>query len=134
MQLLLIVTLSLHVLSGVFWVGTTLALARTGGLGGERLFRPQMGAAVVAFLTGGYLWHLLHPGVFGTAEKVLATGAFTAVIAAGVQGALVGPTVRRLQRGALDADNARARIALGQRIAAVLLSITVLCMAAARYA
>lgn len=134
MQLLLIITISLHVLAGVFWVGTTLALARTGGLGGEQLFRPQMGAAVVAFVTGGYLWHLLHPGVFGTAEKVLATGAFTAVIAAGVQGAMVGPAVRRLRQGVIDTDGARPRIASGQRVAAVLLAITVLCMAAARYA
>lgn len=134
MQLLLIVTLSLHVLSGVFWVGTSLTLARTGGLAGERLFRPQMGAAVVAFVTGGYLWHLLHPGVFGAAEKVLAAGVVAAVIAAGVQGALAGPAARHLRQGAVGADNARARMALGQRIAAVLLSITVLCMAAARYA
>jgi len=48
MQIALIVALSLHILSSVFWAGTSFVLARTGGIGGEQLFRPQMGAAVIA--------------------------------------------------------------------------------------
>lgn len=55
MQTVLVVTLVLHVLSGVFWAGSTFTLARTGGTGAEKLFRPQMGAAVVAVLTGAVL-------------------------------------------------------------------------------
>ena len=39
MQIPLIITLSLHVLSSVFWAGSSFTLARTGGLGGEKLFR-----------------------------------------------------------------------------------------------
>src|SRR5215469_6044972 len=61
MQITLLVTLVLHILSGVFWAGSTFALARTRAGGADQLFRPQMGAALVAVITGGLLWHLLHP-------------------------------------------------------------------------
>ncbi len=60
MQIALIIALSLHILSSVFWAGTSFTLARTGGVGGELLFRPQMGAATIAVLSGGYLGHLAH--------------------------------------------------------------------------
>ncbi len=50
MQTALIIALSLHVLSSVFWAGSSFALARTGGLGGEKLLFPQIGAATVAIL------------------------------------------------------------------------------------
>ena len=69
MQIALIITLSLHILSSVFWAGTSFTLARTGGVGGELLFRPQMGAATIAVLSGGYLGHLAHAGSFGTADE-----------------------------------------------------------------
>ncbi|MEN3375287.1 MAG: hypothetical protein V7604_642, partial [Hyphomicrobiales bacterium] len=59
MQAILIVTLVLHVLSGVFWAGSTFALARIGGNQADRFFRPQMGAAAVAIVTGGVLGFLL---------------------------------------------------------------------------
>lgn len=134
MQIPLIITLSLHVLSSVFWAGSSFTLARTGGLGGERLFRPQMGAAVIAILTGAYLGHAVHAGAFGTAEKILAAGAFTALVAAGVQGAIGGRAVRSLASGTADESGARSRIAVAQRIAAVLLAVTALCIGAARYA
>src|SRR5260370_3057815 len=71
MQIALIIALSLHILSSVFWAGTSFALARTGGVGGEQLFRPQMGAAVIAVLTGGYLGPPVHEGAFGTPEENL---------------------------------------------------------------
>src|SRR5258708_28513882 len=87
MQIALIITLSLHVLSSVFWAGSSFTLARTGGAGGEQLFRPQMAAAVVAILTGGYLGHLAHGGAFSTTEQVLAAGAVAALLAAGGRGA-----------------------------------------------
>ncbi len=133
MQIALIITLSLHVLSSVFWAGSSFTLARTGGAGGEQLFRPQMAAAVVAILTGGYLGHLAHGGAFSTIEQVLAAGAFAAIVAAGVQGAVAGRAIRSLRGGTADEAGVRSRIALAQRIAAPLLAITAVCMAAARY-
>jgi hypothetical protein len=134
MQIALIITLSLHILSSVFWAGTSFTLARTGGIGGEQLFRPQMGAALIAVLSGGYLGHLVHAGSFGAAEQILAVGALCALIAAGVQGAIGGRAIRSLRSGKADEAGARSRIALAQRIAAALLAVTAVCMGAARYA
>lgn len=134
MQIALIIALSLHVLSSVFWAGSSFALARTAGAGGEKLFRPQMGAAGVAILTGGYLGHLAHAGSFGTAEQVLAVGALAALVAAGVQGSVGGGAIRSLRRGTTEEASARSRFATAQRIAAVLLAVTAVCMGAARYA
>ena len=133
MQIALIIALSLHVLSTVFWAGTSFALAPTGGVGGEQLFRPQMAAAVIAVLTGAYLGHLVHSGTFGTTEQVLAIGALAALVAAGVQGAIGGRAIRSLRVGKTDEAVARSRIAAAQRIAAVLLAVAAVCMGAARY-
>ena len=134
MQIALIIALSLHVLSSVFWAGSSFTLARTGGLGGEKLFRPQMGAAVVAILTGGYLGHAVHEGAFGTAEKILAVGALAALVAAFVQGLVGGRAMLSLRGGTADIAGARSRLATAQRIAALLLAVTAVCMGAARYA
>ena len=134
MQITLLVTLVLHIMSGVFWAGSTFALARTGATSADQLFRPQMGAAVVAVITGGVLWYLLHSSGFGSMEQIIAFGALAAVLAAGAQGALCGPALRRLARaGGMDARS-QTQMVLGQRIAAGLLALTVICMAAARYA
>jgi hypothetical protein len=134
MQITLIITLVLHVLSGVFWAGTTIALARTGADQADRFFRPQMGAAVVAVATGGLLWHLLHEGSFGAGERMLAIGALCAFAAAGVQGVAGGPALRKLAvASATEAAGLRHRVAIGQRVAAALLMVTVICMAASRY-
>ena len=134
MQIALIIALSFHILSSVFWAGTSFTLARTGGVGGELLFRPQMGAATIAVLSGGYLGHLAHAGSFGTAEQILAVGALAALVAAGVQGAIGGRAIRSLRAGTGDEAGARSRIATAQRVAAVLLAVTAVCMGAARYA
>jgi hypothetical protein len=134
MQIALIIALSLHILSSVFWAGTSFTLARNGGVGGEQLFRPQMGAAVIAVLSGGYLGHLAHAGAFGTAEKILAVGALTALVAAGIQGAIGGRAIRSLRSGTADEAGARSHIATAQRVAAALLAVTAVCMGAARYA
>jgi len=133
MQIALIIALSLHILSTVFWAGTSFTLARTGGVGGEQLFRPQMGAAVIAVLTGGYLGPLVHAGAFGTAEQILAVGALAALVAAGVQGVIGGRAIRSLRTGTADEAGVRSRIATAQRVAAALLAVTAVCMAAARY-
>ena len=78
--------------------------------------------------------HLVHAGGFGTAEQVLAAGAIAALVAAGVQVAIGGRAIRQLRAGKLGEADAQARIATAQRIAAVLLAVTAVCMGAARYA
>lgn len=133
MQIALVIVLSLHVLSSVFWAGSSFTLARTGGAGGELLFGPQMGAAGVAILTGGFLGHLVHAGAFGTAEQILAAGAFCALVAAGVQALIGGRAIKTLRNGTADGPAARSRIATAQHVAAALLAVTALCMGAARY-
>jgi hypothetical protein len=135
MQITLIVTLVLHVLSGVFWAGTTFASARAGGNQADLFFRAQMGAAAIAVVTGAILWFLLHRGELGTPGHLLAMGALCALLAAGVQGMTGAPALHKLS--ALvesEGSRLRQRAARGQRIAAALLAITVTCMAAARYA
>ncbi len=135
MQATLVVTLVLHILSGVFWAGTTFALARTGADQAGQFFRPQMGAAVIVLATGGLLWYLVHPGTFGTMEQILAVGVFCAFVAAAVQGMSGGSTLRKLSTACeSEASRLRHRVATGQRVAATLLMITITCMAAARYA
>jgi hypothetical protein len=134
MQATLIIALVLHVLSGVFWAGSTFALVRTGGNQADRLFRPQMGAATVAIVTGGVLGYLLHRGTPGIQEHLLAIGALCALLAAGVQGASASAVKRLSAAGAGDTIAASRGVATSQRIAAALLAVTVICMAAARYA
>ena len=116
MMIALIPTIAVHVLSGVFWAGTTFALARGQGLSAESLRKPQLGAAAVAVVSGALLGHLTHPGAFGSAERVLALGAAAALLAAAIQ-----------------VFNVRGP-ATAQRIAATLLAVSVLCMVLARYA
>src|SRR5215470_5130410 len=87
MQMVIVVTLVLHVLSGVFWAGSTFTLARIGGVGAERLLRPQLGCATMVVATGVLLWGLVHSGgAPGRTEYILAMGALAAIAAAGVQG------------------------------------------------
>ncbi|TPJ39006.1 hypothetical protein FJ492_06265 [Mesorhizobium sp. B2-5-4] len=133
MQYVYIVVIGLHVMAGVFWAGTTIAVARDPDIRAERFFRPQMGAAGLAFLTGLLLWYFFHEGAFGSMEKVLALGILTALIAAGVQGALVGSSSRQLAGAdAATQTELRAKMTRGERIAGGLLVITVLCMATAK--
>lgn len=134
MQIALIIALSLHVLSSVFWAGSSFTLARTGGLGGEKLLFPQIGAATIAIVTGATLWHLVHEGSFALSEQILVGGAIAALAAIAVQVIVGGGAVRLLRSSAGDTSAARSRLAVAQRIAAGLLVITALCMGAARYA
>ena len=135
MRIILIVALVLHVLSGVFWAGTTFALARTAGNQAALFFRAQMGAAAIAVVTGGVLWFYLHHGPLGTPGYLLAIGALCAFLALGVQGMMVASALQKLPAPAeSEGPRLRHRVATGQRIAAALLMITVTCMAAARYA
>ncbi|WP_379065720.1 hypothetical protein ACHMW4_13465 [Mesorhizobium sp. UC22_110] len=132
MQYIFMIALALHVMSGVFWAGSTFVLARTGdGRLATTLFAPQMGAATMAVLSGAVLWYLFHgSGYFGTQEQVLAVGAAAAIVAAGVQGALVGRARRIGAEG--NAASIFDQAIRGERLAAVLLAVTVITMAIAR--
>ncbi|EJC84279.1 hypothetical protein Rleg4DRAFT_6093 [Rhizobium leguminosarum bv. trifolii WSM2297] len=135
MQLSLIIAMSVHILAATFWAGSTFALARTAGLGSEQLFRSQLFAAAIAIGAGGYLWHTLHEGSFGTAEQLLGAGAVAAILALGIQATVVGGALRRLRKAGGDYDaSVRPRVAVAQRGAAILLAIAAVTMAAARYA
>jgi len=134
MQVTLILALVLHVLSGVFWAGTTFVLARTGGHQADLLFRPQMGAATAAVLTGVLLWFLVHDGPPGLQEHILGVGALCALVAAGVQGSSARALRQASAAAGPEGFKPSHRVATSQRFAAVLLAVTVTCMAAARYA
>lgn len=133
MATLILIVLAAHVLSSVFWAGSTFTLARLSGLGGERLVLPQAGAAVVAILTGGYLWHTLHGTNLGPFEQVLLGGIVAALIAISLQIVVSVRTLAALRRERLDDKSAQRRIAIVQRFAAGLLAITVICMVSGRY-
>jgi hypothetical protein len=132
MQITLLLTLTFHLLAGVFWAGSTFTLARTAAASADRLFWPQIVAAAGAIVTGGYLWYLLHSS-FGAQEQVLALGALCAVLAVGAQAVLCGPALQQLKRAEQKSGQLQARMTLGQRVAAGLLASTVICMAVARY-
>jgi hypothetical protein len=134
LQPILIFAICLHVLAAVSWAGSTFALARVTGSGSDRLFVPQMMAAAIAILSCGYLWHTLHQGVFETMEKVLGIGVACALLALAVQASVAGGALLNLQRQSGDGDTQRSRIVIAHRVAAVLLAVTALSMAAARYA
>jgi len=130
MQTALMIAIALHALSSVFWAGTTFALARSQGEGADQLRKPQLGAALVAIASGAVLGHLTHAGAFGNAERVLAAGAGAALLAAIIQLA----TFRMGRAAPAGQGNERPRTVQGQRIAAGLLAVTLLCMVLARYA
>ena len=133
MQYVYIVVIGLHVMAGVFWAGTTITLARDPEIKAERFIRPQLGAAGMVFLTGALLWYFFHGAYFGSMEMVLALGILAAFAAAGVLGAMVRAPSRRLAGANAEIETQlRARMAMGERIAAWLLVVTVLCMAIAR--
>ena len=133
MQYVYIVVLGLHVLTGVFWAGTTITLARLPEIKAEKFLPLQMRAAGIVMVTGVLLWYFFHGAYFGSMEITLAIGIVTAFAAAGVLSALVRTAARKLA-GADTGEEARirARMAKGQRIAAGLLVVTVICMGIAR--
>jgi hypothetical protein len=133
MPIPLLLTLGLHMAGAVFWLFSAVILGWNGNPGASKtMFRPQMIAAAVVIFTGGGLWHLLHAGGFGPREMMLAAGAVLAIVAAGVQGGMVGGPVRRLA-GATPEGAVASRIVLGQRIAAGLLAVVLLLMIGERF-
>lgn len=111
------VLISLHALAGVFWAGSTLALTHTSPAHKitPELFRAQMSAAVLAIAAGAALWGLVIRGDRGPMANTLAIGALCALAALGAQAAM------------------RRSPVMSQRIAAVLLSVTVVCMVISPY-
>ena len=134
MQQALIIALSLHILAATFWAGSTFALARMAGIGSDRLFASQMGAAAIVVVTGAYLWLTLHEGSFGATEQLLAAGALCALLALAIQAMVAGGALRKLRRLGTDDTKARSRIVVVHRVAALLLVVATVAMAAARYA
>lgn len=116
-----------------FGRSSTFALARISGNQVVALFRPQMGAATIAMLTGASLWFLFHRGQIGLQEHVLGAGAILAVIAISIQG-VTHVRGRTVAVGAGEPETGSHReVALGQRLAGACLAMTVACMAASRY-
>jgi hypothetical protein len=116
MAIVVMILLAVHALAGVFWVGSTLALTHSDLTLTRKLFRAQMSAAMLAVAAGLGLWGLLIRGAHGPMADTLGLGALCALIAAGVQGGMY-----------------RMHPTRGQRIAAVLLSVTVICMVISPY-
>jgi len=134
MTYLIIALLTIHVLAGVFWVGATAAMANLAGPEAARLFPAQMGSATLTVLTGLALWGLVIGGGFGAHAMILTIGIITAIIAAGVQGSMVGRGRRALASASAEGQaEIVARMATGNRIAAGLLMITVASMIIARF-
>jgi hypothetical protein len=121
-----IVLVAIHAMSGVFWAGSTGAMANLKGELGGKLFPFQMGSAGAAILAGILLFAFYRGFSGSTSDWILITGIVAAIIALAVQIALVAPV-----RGTGEA--ARPRMALANRIAAGLLSLTVATMVIAKY-
>lgn len=126
---ILVIVTVLHVLPGMFWAGSTAVMARSGAAGIEGLAFPQIGSAVTAIVMGTVLWGISHHG----GDPVLTAGALCALAAVLIQ-AVSLPRVRRLMRAVeMEKQPLRSDLAFRQRIAALLLAITVACMVVWRY-
>lgn len=122
-------TTGLHIAAAGFWLLTSLVLAfGAAPEASRRMFLAQMVAATIAVFAGGGLWTILHPVGFGRQEIVLGVGAVLAIAAAGVQGSMVAGQARRLPDPA-----AGAKVLKGQKIATVLLLLTLACMMLAKH-
>ncbi len=132
MQILIMVAIAIHALAAFFWMSVSSIASRNGQVG-KMMFPRQMGAATMAVLTGGFLWSQLHTGGFGAYEIILAAGALCAVIAAGIQGAVVGKA-RRIIRAGGDETAATQTISRANGLASGLLALCLICMVIARFA
>ncbi len=132
MQTFLMLGTAFHVLTAVFWAGSTFALARSAAMGAERLWKPQLGAAALTIVSGGYLWSVFHRSQFGSSERVLAIGVIAALAALALQIIIGFAAARPLGRWPAD-PILRKRVAIIQGIAAPLLALTIICMAISRY-
>jgi hypothetical protein len=132
MDIVMIVVIALHALIGVFWAGSTAAMANLGNLGGAkaaRIFPGQMIAAGIVVVTGITLWAVWRGGALGTSEIILLVGIACAIIAAGVQGAVIG----RARRDGSIAAEAQPRVVAAYRMTAGLLMLTVVTMVTSKF-
>ncbi len=130
----LMATLTVHVLSGVFWAGSTSAMANLGSVDAARLFPFQMGSASLTVLTGLAMWAFQLGAAFYAHEQILLFGIVAAIIAASIQGIVIGRARRQLAAaGPVDQATIVDRITKANRAAAGLLVITVACMIIARF-
>ncbi len=132
MQMLIAATVAVHAVAAVSWLAASGMVARSGGLGGEKAFPRQMIMATIAILTGGFLWSQLHAGGVGVYEIVLGAGAILAIVAAGIQGVVIGGARRKLKAGG-DVAAVRKTMAVGNRIAGGLLGLCFVCMVVSRF-
>lgn len=132
MAALMMILIVLHVVPGVFWAGSTYAMARDPMMGDRSLGMAQAGTAGLAILVGIILWGMNH-NFAGAQAWDLGIGALCAIVAIGVQHGMAWPARRRLAAGTGDEAENRRRAMLGQRIAALLLVVTVAAMVTWRY-
>ena len=117
-----------HIAAALYWLASSFLVAMAKGKGAEAQYRFQMIAAVITMVFGGALWGQLHKAGIGKMELILIVGALLAIAAAGIQGAMVGGSIRRLQAGKIDEATARARIRKGSRFTAALLALALFAM------
>jgi hypothetical protein len=114
---LVMALIALHALAGVFWAGSTLTLthASPSHRVTPELLRAQMAAAGLTIAAGAALWGIAIRGDHGPMAITLGIGALCAIVAAAVQFGM------------------RRSPVMAQRLAAVLLSVTVVCMVISPY-
>ncbi len=149
-----------HILFGLFWAGTAIALAafvipaaRANGPTGGRLLRELMQrrrlsaslavAGALTILSGATMyWRIatdMHDAwVRSRPGLALGLGGITALVAFALGGGVAAPTARKLEALASDAprsilERLQSRLARVAWAIAVLLVITATCMAIARY-
>lgn len=131
---LLMATLTVHVLAGVFWAGSTSAMANLGGVDAIRLFPFQMGSAALTVIAGLSLWYFQLGAQFHAHERILLVGIAAAILAAAAQGNIIGRARRALAATPTGDGTAIVdRVTRANRIAAGLLMVTVACMIVARF-
>jgi uncharacterized membrane protein len=142
----------IHILGGIIWAGFTIVIAAmvipnlepaAGRAFGQ--YMVQRGtrmvgiAAGLTFLSGIYLFAVLHAHDTTAMGKTLGLGAILAILAGIVSGSVSGAAGRKLAKlepgpeSQAQAAALRARMQSGNRIAAGLLTLSVICMAIARY-
>jgi uncharacterized membrane protein len=151
---LIVLVRAIHIFAGVVWAGATFTTAwavlpaairqPAAGFGevARRVGMISSIAALLAVLSGIYLFAALHSHDASAGARVLAAGAVSALLALGV-GLLVGrPTGRKLGQlqqsndaaAASEIDKLRRRATLVSRATAGLLGLSVIAMATFRFA
>jgi len=132
------ILITLHAVPGVFWAGSTFAIARSPLTVSDRMLgRAQAVAAGVTILAGMILWGIRHAHAPGPKEWILTVGVLCAVAAIVIQHAIAWPAYGRLSRmtdiQSAEATDERRSVVVGQRVSAALLVVTVIAMVTWRY-